>query len=143
MILDEEEDFPFGEAPNGTDSDTDDGCTLEDSGAMNVDASSSKESDSEADHYLDRTASCEVLAREFVGDQNKNDERQPPLPAAHVHGIRCGCSHECLKKFSPENVESNRLTMRELEKDEKEMIVFGVLESVKWDENVTARGKKG
>ena len=83
-------------------------------------------------------------ADELVGDflheggtvQNVGSDGQAEYPG----DVRCGCSHACLTKFSKTVVRANRLSLAELEKNEKEMLVLGILVSQKFSEEVTQRG---
>ena len=48
-----------------------------------------------------------------------------------------------MTKFQNEVVQANRLNLAEFDKNEKEMPVLGILDSQKFSEEVTQKGKKG
>ena len=56
--------------------------------------------------------------------------------------LECGCNQGCLKKFPREEIKAHRLNMLEMEKEEREMLVMGVLLSWQYNSQQAKRGKR-
>ena len=70
------------------------------------------------------------------GERSRSPNPHPPPD------IQCGCNQECLKKFSKDEIEAHRLNLCDMEKEEKDLLVMGVLLSGQFESHDTRRGKR-
>jgi len=54
----------------------------------------------------------------------------------------CGCKEECMKRFTPAQVEDTRLNFIGMEKDKKDNILIGLIEGSRYAADTTTKGKK-
>lgn len=148
QLLDEEEDFLFGTAAevdsgsSSQDADGDDGVST-----ASDDPQGDGLTDDGADHFLDREVDTSAAAQRFT--PGVSDEGEPSGESRceqgdlgnRVTGRECGCSQCCLKAFDAAEIEQAQLTMMELDRQEKELIVLGLLESARYGAETT-HGKK-
>lgn len=151
LLNDDEDDLLFGcsaDLPESSEDDDDDDAP-EHASSTSVDRRDS--SDSEGDyvdgsHFLDADVSTASVAQQFVeeegGEISTGEGSVAGGASVHVEQVRCGCSRECLGKVAREKVAANRLTMCELEKGEKEVLVLGIMNSGTFSEELTANKKK-
>ena len=116
-------------------------------GGNPTDSDSESDNDTnDGDHFLDREVDCGGAARSYI------DRQDQPAGAACAGGstgpkpletnIVCGCSMACLRKFTQEEIDIHRLNMQEMEKEEKELIIMGVLMSTQFEKEASSRGKR-
>ena len=106
------------------------------------------ESDGEGcvEHFLDNNVDSAERATVFLGSGDCGADRST-LPAGssssakELNYMRCGYSQHCLRKLSSDDVES-RLNVMEMEKEDRDLFVLGIMPSQHFDETFTTRGKK-
>lgn len=109
----EEEDWLCGETTQASDGDefSDDEDACMDGRRMEVDGGVevSDNEDGDAGHYLDADLSTAAVAQQFVlqngGGGGGEEAQTPDTQACTREHVRCGCSHDCMRKVSAENVE--------------------------------------
>ena len=113
-------------------------------------------SDSDPEHPLDRVVHpadvvsryCGVQREELSGgeESGRGDEASElgAKGAASTVSTRrmCGCQSNCMSMFDERDVEQNILSMREMEKKEKDLVILGLLESLRHNSERTLKGKK-
>ena len=62
--------------------------------------------------------------------------------SSHQTETQCGCDSRCFRFFDAGEIEAHRLSIQDLEKTEKEVLVLGVLESCRHEEEQTTKGKR-
>jgi len=90
-----------------------------------------------------------VNVREDTDSDEESSDNEIELDDSDVDVISirrffdgCGCKRHCEKHFTPSQIYSSILDMREKTKDEKELFVMGVLSNVAEFGEITKRGKK-
>ena len=63
-------------------------------------------------------------------------------PAGPIQQKTCGCSKRCLENFDPAQLEQALLNFQEMEKNEQDLVVLGLLESSRYSVDTTTRGLK-
>lgn len=163
QVLDEEDDWIFGTADSAVSDGESDNESTSTTGApvRSADRSSGSDSDTAGDdnrgsspHFLDQHPDAETAAGRFLtagaGDEGRSEsdgeggersESGASLCPNRSQLMRCGCDRHCLSSLDLGAVEANRLSLMELGKSEKEALVLGVLQSCRFDEERTAKGK--
>ena len=99
--------------------------------------SHSRSVDERTSAYVDTTASTDVCGplAESVNDNWSDTEREAfDAVNASLFG-NCGCAKNCFSTFSYEEMYDHILTMREMDKHEKEMLIMGTLKKIGVDKN--------
>ena len=156
LLAEEDDDFFFGEDPElirrqraGEDSDSS-SPEVDDVDAVDPETNNDgdvSDDDSSALHHLEQEVDTSAAARKFLAGDSSSARRVTdlsgeasarPLETRH----QCGCSKDCLKAFDAADVEQNQLSMAELAKEEKELLILGLLESARHNVHVTSKGRK-
>ena len=110
---------------------------------VDIDQTSPDVSDEEedAEHFLDRTVDVDGIADQYFDGE---DAGEAINIGAEVQcaGTHCGCTKNCLQQFDLAQVEQNKLNFMELPKEEKDLMVLGLLESFLHSPETTWRGGK-
>ena len=158
-VLDDFEDELYGLQDRGGDSENDDDCVnAEDRTATCISSSGDDVDDDEdpEDHFLDRGIDVEAAVTTFIrqpvsqpeGSEDMGDaasstatntgKGQGDISSASADkGQSCSeanrcCRKDCLCRFDAAEILQNRLNVQELEKDEKDMLLLGILDSLKY-----------
>ena len=113
-----------------------------------MDDISSSEDDWEEAHPLDRRVDDSEAAARYCGVQQKEgtgDEEDCGGTSVHDQSTPrrvCGCRSNCLDQFDPTEVDQFILNMLEMEKSERDLLVLGVLESLRHSKETITKGKK-
>eukprot|EP00117_Sycon_ciliatum_P031475 scpid39140/ scgid24612/ len=83
-----------------------------------------------------------AAAQVHVADAGEGQAADAAAAAADTPTRSCGCTKNCLSKFPSSEVDDFQLTMRGLEKAEKDMLLMGVLLSAEYPRSDAQRGKR-
>ena len=121
-------------------------------GDAGVDAGDGDWESGEDDHFLDHQVSIGDAAGQYLhrsgldghsaGGNSSGEDDECAADGGGVLGCVCGCSANCLTKLDVGEVEQSILNMCELEKDESNVLMLGILESLRHNANRTSKGKK-
>ena len=118
-------------------------------GGPQLDGLQGEDDDSVDDHFLERELDTASAALRFVGegmrstsDTESDDADTTGAQSNADTGSECGCSLGCLAKFDPADIEQSRLSMAELGREEKELVLLGLLESARYTPDTSTHGKK-
>ena len=99
--------------------------------------------DSDVEHFLDNDVDPAERATAFLGSGDCGGDRSTPFAgslssAKELNDMRCGCSQDCLRKLSSDDVESSRLNVMEMKKEERDLFVFvlGIMHSQRLARNL-------
>ena len=125
-------------------------------GAACGDGGGDTDDDDDAGEYpLDRVVDpgsaaaryCGLLQEKSSGNEGSasasaEDSGERASPTGALPRRVCGCQSNCLKNFDPAELEESILNMRDMEKSERDLIILGILESLRHSKERTTKGTK-
>ena len=94
-------------------------------------------------HYLDAEVDVDAAtAVYFDGEVAEHELTAAGEAAAEQVTLACGCEKNCLAKFDCADIQQMQLNFAEMEKNEMDLLILGLLESCKYSVDTTARGNK-